>query len=167
MAVMVPSSSAGARPAEGPLAGVHVLDLARVLAGPYAAMLLGDLGAEVIKVERPGSGDDTRQWGPPFMPTGDGAESTYFLSVNRGKRSVAIDLKDPRERAFVEALVRWADVLVENFRPGVMDRLGLGDDRLAELNPRLGPLAITGLGEAGPPHVHPARAPRPQRPGGA
>src|SRR5260370_643640 len=112
MAVMVPSSSAGARPAEGPLAGVHVLDLARVLAGPYAAMLLGDLGAEVIKVERPGSGDDTRQWGPPFMPTGDGAESTYFLSVNRGKRSVAIDLKDPRERAFVEALVRWADVLV-------------------------------------------------------
>src|SRR5258708_26824680 len=135
---------------EGPLAGVHVLDLARVLAGPYAAMLLGDLGAEVIKVERPGSGDDTRQWGPPFMPTGDGAESTYFLSVNRGKRSVAIDLKDPRERAFVEALVRWADVLVENFRPGVMDRVGLGDDRLAELHPRLVRLAISGLGVAGP-----------------
>jgi crotonobetainyl-CoA:carnitine CoA-transferase CaiB-like acyl-CoA transferase len=135
---------------EGPLAGVHVLDLARVLAGPYAAMLLGDLGAEVIKVERPGSGDDTRQWGPPFMPAGDGAESTYFLSVNRGKRSVAIDLKDPRERAFVEALVRWADVLVENFRPGVMDRLGLGDDRLAELNPRLVRLAISGFGETGP-----------------
>ena len=134
----------------GPLAGVHVLDLARVLAGPYAAMLLGDLGAEVIKVERPGTGDDTRHWGPPFVPAGDGAESTYFLSVNRGKRSVAIDLKDPGEREFVEALVRWADVLVENFRPGVMDRLGLADDRLAELNPRLIRLAISGFGESGP-----------------
>jgi formyl-CoA transferase len=154
MTVNHPSSPAGegadaSRPA-GPLAGVHVLDLARVLAGPYAAMLLGDLGAEVIKVERPGAGDDTRQWGPPFMPAGDGAESTYFLAVNRGKRSVAIDLKDPGERAFVEALVRWADVLIENFRPGVMDRLGLGDDRLAELNPRLVRLAISGFGETGP-----------------
>jgi crotonobetainyl-CoA:carnitine CoA-transferase CaiB-like acyl-CoA transferase len=138
----------------GPLAGVHVLDLARVLAGPYAAMLLGDLGAEVIKVERPGAGDDTRGWGPPFVPAASeqhrGAESTYFLSVNRGKRSVAIDLKDPAERAFVEALVRWADVLVENFRPGVMDRLGLADDRLAELNPRLIRLGISGFGERGP-----------------
>jgi formyl-CoA transferase len=140
----------------GPLAGVHVLDLARVLAGPYAAMLLGDLGAEVIKVERPGAGDDTRHWGPPFVQgagdaaAGDRAESTYFLSVNRGKRSAAIDLKDPGEREFVEALVRWADVLVENFRPGVMDRLGLSDDRLAELNPRLIRLSISGFGEQGP-----------------
>ncbi len=113
-------------------------------------MLLGDLGAEVIKVERPGSGDDTRNWGPPFMPAGGGTESTYFPSVNRGKRSVAIDLKDPDERAFVEALVRWADVLIENFRPGVMDRLQLGDDRLAELNPRLVRLSISGFGESGP-----------------
>jgi crotonobetainyl-CoA:carnitine CoA-transferase CaiB-like acyl-CoA transferase len=113
-------------------------------------MLLGDLGAEVIKVERPGAGDDTRRWGPPFVPAGDGAESTYFLSINRGKRSVAIDLKDPAERGFVEALVRWADVLVENFRPGVMDRLGLGDARLAQLNPRLIRLAISGFGENGP-----------------
>jgi crotonobetainyl-CoA:carnitine CoA-transferase CaiB-like acyl-CoA transferase len=145
----------------GPLTGVHVLDLARVLAGPYAAMLLGDLGAEVIKVERPGAGDDTRHWGPPFVQAagdavagdgaaGDGAESTYFLSVNRGKRSVAIDLKDPGEREFIEALARWADVLVENFRPGVMDRLGLSDDRLAELNPRLVRLSISGFGENGP-----------------
>jgi formyl-CoA transferase len=140
----------------GPLAGVHVLDLARVLAGPYAAMLLGDLGAEVIKVERPGAGDDTRHWGPPFVQAagdgaaGDAAESTYFLSVNRGKRSVAIDLKDPGEREFIEALVRWADVLVENFRPGVMDRLGLSDDRLAELNPRLIRLSISGFGDRGP-----------------
>jgi formyl-CoA transferase len=159
----------------GPLAGVHVLDLARVLAGPYAAMLLGDLGAEVIKVERPGAGDDTRHWGPPFVQAGsgsagdraagdraagdraagdgaagDGAESTYFLSINRGKRSVAIDLKDPGEREFVEALVRWADVLVENFRPGVMHRLGLADDRLVQLNPRLIRLSISGFGERGP-----------------
>ena len=140
----------------GPLAGVPVLDLARVLAGPYAAMLLGDLGAEVIKVERPGAGDDTRHWGPPFVQAagdgaaGDAAESTYFLSVNRGKRSVAIDLKDPGEREFIEALVRWADVLVENFRPGVMDRLGLSDDRLAELNPRLIRLSISGFGDRGP-----------------
>jgi len=137
------------RPA-GPLAGVHVLDLARVLAGPYAAMLLADLGAEVIKVERPGAGDDTRTWGPPFMPTGEGSESTYFLSVNRGKRSAAIDLKDAKERGFTEALVRWADVLIENFRPGVMERLGLGDERLAELNPRLIRLAISGFGDVGP-----------------
>ena len=134
----------------GPLAGVHVLDLARVLAGPYAAMLLGDLGAEVIKVERPGAGDDTRHWGPPFVPAGDGAESTYFLSINRGKRSVAIDLKDTAEDGFVAALVRWADVLIENFRPGVMDRLGLGDARLAELNPRLIRLSISGFGDNGP-----------------
>jgi crotonobetainyl-CoA:carnitine CoA-transferase CaiB-like acyl-CoA transferase len=140
----------------GPLAGLHVLDLARVLAGPYAAMLLGDLGAEVIKVERPGVGDDTRRWGPPFVQAagdgaaGDGGESTYFLSVNRGKRSVAIDLKDPGEREFIEALVRWADVLIENFRPGVMDRLGLSDDRLAELNPRLIRLSISGFGDRGP-----------------
>src|SRR5579863_3468100 len=135
----------------GPLAGLRVLDLARVLAGPYAAMLLGDLGAEVIKVERPGTGDDTRHWGPPFVQAaGDGAESTYFLSVNRGKRSVAVDLKDPDEREFVEALVRWADVLVENFRPGVMDRLGLSDDRLAKLNPRLIRLSISGFGDRGP-----------------
>jgi len=133
----------------GPLAGVRVLDLARVLAGPYAAMLLADLGAEVIKVERPETGDDTRSWGPPFAgPEGD-RQSTYFLSVNRGKRSITIDLKDPAERGFVTDLIGWADVLVENFRPGVMERLGLGDERLAELNPGLVCLSISGFGEAG------------------
>jgi len=135
---------------KGPLAGVRVLDLARVLAGPFAAMLLADLGAEVIKVERPGAGDDTRSWGPPFAGPEDGRQSTYFLSVNRGKRSVTVDLKDPAERGFVEELIRWADVLVENFRPGVMDRLGLGDERLAELNPGLVRLSISGFGDAGP-----------------
>jgi len=134
----------------GPLAGVRVLDLARVLAGPFAAMLLADLGAEVIKVERPGTGDDTRSWGPPFAGPEDGRQSTYFLSVNRGKRSVTVDLKDPAERGFVEELIRWADVLVENFRPGVMDRLGLSDERMAELNPALVRLSISGFGDTCP-----------------
>jgi crotonobetainyl-CoA:carnitine CoA-transferase CaiB-like acyl-CoA transferase len=134
----------------GPLAGVRVLDLARVLAGPFATMVLADLGAEVIKVERPGAGDDTRSWGPPFAGPEGSQESTYFLSVNRGKRSVALDLKDPAEREFVEGLVRWADVLVENFRPGVMERLGLGDERLSELNPGLIRLSISGFGDEGP-----------------
>ena len=123
--------------------------MSRVLAGPYAAMLLADLGAEVIKVERPGTGDDTHAWGPPFV-TGTGeAESTYFLSANRGKLSVTIDLKDAVERPFLTALLRWADVVIENFRPGVMDRLGLGDDVLAELNPRLVRLSISGFGDGG------------------
>ena len=135
--------------ARGPLAGVRVLDLSRVLAGPYAAMLLADLGAEVIKIERPGSGDDTRSWGPPFAGP-DASQSTYFLAVNRGKRSVTVDLKDPLEREFVDGLVQWADVLVENFRPGVMERLRLGDDRLAELNPGLVRLSISGFGDEGP-----------------
>jgi formyl-CoA transferase len=134
----------------GPLAGVRVLDLARVLAGPFAAMLLADLGAEVIKVERPGTGDDTRSWGPPFAGPEDSRQSTYFLSVNRGKRSVTVDLKDPAEGGFVEELIRWADVLVENFRPGVMDRLGLSDERLSELNPALVRLSISGFGDTGP-----------------
>src|ERR1700732_2109311 len=105
MAVPPPPAAQG-HDAAGPVPGLHVLDLSRVLAGPYAAMLLSDLGAEVIKVERPGAGDDTRHWGPPFVSAGDPADdsavSTYFLSVNRGKRSVAIDLKDPSERGFVE-----------------------------------------------------------------
>jgi len=134
----------------GPLAGVHVLDFSRVLAGPYATMVLGDLGAEVIKIEHPGTGDDTRLWGPPFIESAAERESTYFLSVNRNKRSVTIDMKDFEERPFIEDLVRWADVVVENFRPGVMDRLGLGDERLEELNPGLVRLSINGFGDDGP-----------------
>ena len=136
--------------AGGPLRGINVLDLSRVLAGPYATMILGDLGAEVIKVEQPGSGDDTRQWGPPFMASPNGAESTYFLSANRNKRSITIDLKDPAEREFIERLVRWADVIVENFRPGVMDRLGLSDEQLEAMNPELIRLSISGFGDDGP-----------------
>jgi len=134
----------------GPLEGVHVLDLSRVLAGPYATMILGDLGADVIKVELPGSGDDTRMWGPPFIPTERGDESTYFLSANRNKRGITVDLKDPAEWPFIERLVRWADVIVENFRPGVMDRLGLGDDALEAMNPGLVRLSISGFGDDGP-----------------
>jgi crotonobetainyl-CoA:carnitine CoA-transferase CaiB-like acyl-CoA transferase len=127
---------------EGPLAGVVVADFGRVLAAPYATMLLGDLGADVVKVERPGVGDDTRAWGPPFA----GDEATYFLSVNRNKRSLVADLREPAGRSAAEALVRRADVLVENFRPGTLGRLGLGWERVHELNPRLVYCSITGFG---------------------
>jgi crotonobetainyl-CoA:carnitine CoA-transferase CaiB-like acyl-CoA transferase len=136
--------------AGGPLSDVVVLDLSRVLTGPYASMVLGDLGARVIKVERPGAGDDTREWGPPFVGPEDGRESTYFLSANRDKESVTLDLKDPGDVETLARLVRRADVLIENFRPGVLDRLGLTVGRLHELNPRLVILSITGFGHDGP-----------------
>ena len=116
-----------------PLDGLVVLDFTRILAGPLATMLLSDLGADVIKVERPGSGDDTRTWGPPFR----GKDATYFLSVNRGKRSVALDLVSEEGRDQALRLAERADVVVENFRSGVMDRLGLGYDDLRAVNPRL------------------------------
>jgi formyl-CoA transferase len=133
-----------------PLHGLRVVDLSRVLAGPYAAMLLADLGADVVKVERPGAGDDTRQWGPPFVGPDDARESTYFLSINRNKRSLVADLKDPGDVRLVRDLIADADVLIENFRHGVMDRLGLGAAELAELNPGLVTLSITGFGSDGP-----------------
>lgn len=121
-----------------------------MLAGPYASMLLGDLGARVIKVERPGAGDDTRNWGPPFVgPAGD-RQSTYYLSANRNKQSLVLDLKDPADLAVLRQLLRTADVLVENFRPGVMARLGLAEDELRRLNPALVTASITGFGETGP-----------------
>jgi crotonobetainyl-CoA:carnitine CoA-transferase CaiB-like acyl-CoA transferase len=138
----------------GPLTGTLVVDLSRALAGPHATMMLGDLGARVVKVEVPGSGDDTRGWGPPFVqPTGDGShptESTYFLSANRNKQSVIMDLKAEADRERLLELVRRADVLVENFRTGVLDRLGLGFDRLHAVNPALVILSITGFGHDGP-----------------
>ncbi|UER55287.1 CoA transferase [Kineosporiaceae bacterium SCSIO 59966] len=136
----------------GPLAGTVVVDLTRALAGPHAGMMLGDLGARVIKVETPGTGDDTRGWGPPFVePVGGGQrQSTYFLSCNRNKESIALDLKSDEGRDVLEALVRRADVLLENFRPGVLDRLGYSTGRLAELNPRLVVLSISGFGHDGP-----------------
>ncbi|MDN5768072.1 MAG: CoA transferase [Humibacillus sp.] len=134
----------------GPLADVLVVDLSRALAGPHATMMLGDLGARVIKVETPDSGDDTRGYGPPFVGVGDARESTYFLAANRNKESVALDLKDAGDREVLLALVDRADVLVENFRTGVLDRLGLGIDALMARNPRLVVLSITGFGHDGP-----------------
>lgn len=133
----------------GPLDGIVVLDLARVLAGPLTAMMLADLGARVIKVERPGAGDDTRSWGPPFVGEED-PQSTYFLALNRNKESIALDLTDPADREVLLGLVARADVLVENFRPGVMDRLGLSREVLEEVNPRLVSLSISGFGVTGP-----------------
>jgi crotonobetainyl-CoA:carnitine CoA-transferase CaiB-like acyl-CoA transferase len=135
----------------GPLDGVLVVDLTRALAGPHAGMMLGDLGARVIKVESPGSGDDSRGWGPPFVqPEGAGRESTYFFSANRNKESITLDLKDPADADVLRELVRRADVLLENFRPGTLAKLGFGTDVLAELNPRLITLAISGFGHDGP-----------------
>src|SRR5947209_18671080 len=105
-----------------PLQGVRVLDLSRVLAGPYCTMMLGDLGAEVIKIEQPGSGDETRRWGPPFQ----GGESAYYLAVNRNKKSVTLNLKDKRGVELLRSLARSSDVLIENFRVGALERMGLG-----------------------------------------
>ena len=127
-----------------PLEGILVADFSRVLAGPLASMLLADLGAEVIKVERP-EGDDTRAWGPPWTP---GGESTYFQSVNRNKRSVTLDLRDRGDLALARTLIARADVLIENFRPGTMERLGLGEDANRAANPRLVSASLTGFGSS-------------------
>jgi formyl-CoA transferase/CoA:oxalate CoA-transferase len=124
-----------------------VVDLSRVLAGPFATMYMADMGARVIKIERPGKGDDTRGYGPPFVE----GESTYFMSINRGKKSVVIDLKKPAGLALVHRLVDQADVLVENFRPGTAERLKLGYDQLAERNPRLIYVSVSGFGQRGAP----------------
>lgn len=132
-------------PATGPLDGILVADFSRVLAGPLATMTLADMGARVIKVERPGQGDDTRSWGPPYSPTG----STYFESVNRNKESVTLNLGDPADLSLARELAIRADVLVENFRPGTMDKLGLGYSELSADNPRLVYASITGFGSAG------------------
>jgi len=133
------------------LRGLLVLDLSRALAGPHAAMMLGDLGARVVKLEHPAGGDDSRGWGPPFLyPNGAERESTYFMAANRNKESIAIDLKSASGQAMLAGLVRHADVLVENFRTGVLDRLGFSVERLLELNPRLIVLSVTGFGHDGP-----------------
>ncbi|XP_041736981.2 succinate--hydroxymethylglutarate CoA-transferase isoform X2 [Coregonus clupeaformis] len=129
-----------------PLDGVKVLDLTRVLAGPFATMILGDLGAEIIKVERPGAGDDTRSWGPPFV----GDESAYFLSVNRNKKSVAVNLKDPRGAKIILELAGMCDVLVENYLPGKLDQMGLGYDDVHKAAPKLVYCSISGYGQTGP-----------------
>ena len=129
-----------------PLDGIRVLDLSRVLAGPYCTMLLADLGADVIKVERPGVGDETRSWGPPFA----GGESAYFLAVNRGKRSVALELSRPADQEALRRLARRADVVVENFRAGTAERLGAGYEQLARENPKLVYCSISGFGDERP-----------------
>ncbi|HEU4567993.1 MAG TPA: CoA transferase [Marmoricola sp.] len=133
----------------GPLSDLLVLDLTRALAGPHAAMMLGDMGARVIKVESP-TGDDTRSWGPPFVGPDERRESSYFLSANRNKESLTLDLKDPADAEVLARLVERADVLMENFRTGVLDRLGFPVARLHELNPRLVVMSITGFGHDGP-----------------
>ncbi|XP_020500732.2 succinate--hydroxymethylglutarate CoA-transferase isoform X1 [Labrus bergylta] len=129
-----------------PLEGVRVLDLTRVLAGPFSTMILGDLGAEVVKVERPGAGDDTRAWGPPFV----GAESAYFLSVNRNKKSIAVDLKHPKGARIIQELAGVSDVLVENYLPGKLLEMGLGYEQLSRVNPQLIYCSISGYGQTGP-----------------
>ncbi len=134
-----------------PLDGVMVLDLSRVLSGPFCTMMLADMGARVIKIERPGRGDDTRQWGPPFIS----GESSYFLSINRNKQSVALDFKHPAGRALLDRLVEKADVLVENFHPGTLDRMGLGYDDVSERHPGLIYCSITGYGRTGPNYDRP------------
>ncbi|MFY0408487.1 CaiB/BaiF CoA transferase family protein [Solicola sp. PLA-1-18] len=132
------------------LSDVVVVDLTRALAGPHAGMMLGDMGARVIKVETPNGGDDTRGWGPPFVGPEDDRESTYFLSCNRNKESVTADLKSPEGKELLTRLVRHADVLLENFRTGVLDRLGFSVEQLHELNPRLVICSMTGFGHDGP-----------------
>jgi crotonobetainyl-CoA:carnitine CoA-transferase CaiB-like acyl-CoA transferase len=132
--------------ARAPLAGLTVIDFSRVLSGPYCTMLLADLGARVIKIEHPDRGDDTRAWGPPFV----GGESAYFLSVNRNKESVTLDLKHRDAARVVEALLDRADVVVENFRPGTMDKLGIGFEAVTAHRPRLVYCSISGFGQSGP-----------------
>jgi crotonobetainyl-CoA:carnitine CoA-transferase CaiB-like acyl-CoA transferase len=129
-----------------PLGGIRVIDLSRILAGPYCTQALADAGADVIKVEEPGKGDDTRRWGPPFVE----GESTYFLAVNRGKRSLTLNLKHPRGREILFRLLEDADVLVENFRPGTLEKLGVGEDEMRRRCPRLVFASISGYGADGP-----------------
>ena len=135
--------------ATGPLAGVRVLDLSRVLAGPWATQILGDLGAEVVKVEQPGQGDDTRRWGPPFLPDGS-RDSAYYLCANRNKKSVALNMADPRGAEIIRAMARQADIVVENFKVGGLKKYGLDYASLSADNPKLVYCSITGFGQTGP-----------------
>ena len=136
-----------------PLEGLRVLDLTRALAGPYCTMMLGDLGADVIKVERPGRGDESRGWGPPFVGEAYGpypGESAYFIAANRNKRSITVNLKHPQGQEIVRRLAAASDAFVENFRTGVLDRMGLGYEDLRTINPRLVYCSISGYGRTGP-----------------
>ncbi len=141
-----------------PLEGMRILDLTRAMAGPFCTMMLGDLGADVVKVERPGRGDESRGWGPPFVGKPYGpypGESAYFISANRNKRSITLNLKKPEGQDIVRRLAAQSDALVENFRTGVLDRLGLGYEQLRRVNPRLVYCSISGYGSTGPYAAHP------------
>lgn len=143
----------------GPLSHVRVLDLSRIMAGPWAGQVLADLGADVIKVERPAVGDDTRTWGPPFLKDREGTatrEAGYYLAVNRGKRSVTIDLADPAGQAIVRELAAQSDIVLENFKAGTLSRYGLGYDDLLAVKPDLIYCSITGFGQTGPKRDHAA-----------
>lgn len=137
----------------GPLSHIRVLDLSRIMAGPWSGQILADLGADVIKVERKGVGDDTRRWGPPFLKSESGeetGESGYYLSVNRGKRSIELDIAAEEDQSVIKALAASSDILLENFKSGTLDRYGLGYDDLKSVNPRLIYCSITGFGASGP-----------------
>jgi crotonobetainyl-CoA:carnitine CoA-transferase CaiB-like acyl-CoA transferase len=137
----------------GPLSHIRILDLSRIMAGPWAGQILADLGADVVKVERPGAGDDTRGWGPPFLKDRSGAETReagYYLSVNRGKRSITLDLDKPEGQRVVRALAERSDIVLENFKVGTLARFGLGYEQLKAVNPKLIYCSITGFGQSGP-----------------
>ncbi|MFG1392211.1 CaiB/BaiF CoA transferase family protein [Xanthobacter agilis] len=150
MSADTPAPDAARDPA--PLAGLRVLELARILAGPWCGQMLADLGAEVVKVERPGAGDDTRTWGPPFLTGADGADlgAAYFHATNRGKRSVAIDFETAEGQAAIRALAAQSDVLIENFKLGGLKKYGLDYESLKQVNPRLVYCSVTGFGQDGP-----------------
>ena len=135
--------------ATGPLAGLIVLDLSRVLAGPWCSQILGDLGAEIIKVEQPGMGDDTRRWGPPFLPDGSN-DSAYYLSANRNKRSISVNMADPQGAALLQNLAATADIVLENFRVDGLKKYGLDYDSIRAINPDVIYCSITGFGQTGP-----------------
>src|SRR5207302_3763540 len=146
VSIMPPTLSSTTMRRVLPLEGIRVLDLSRVLAGPYCAMLLAELGADVVKVVRPGEGDETRKWGPPYA----GGEAAYFLSVNRGKRSIAVDLGKPEGQEVVRRLARTSDVVLENFRRGTAKRFGIAYDDLERDNLRLVYCSISGFGGRAP-----------------
>ncbi len=146
-------------PSQGPLSHVKVLDLSRILAAPWASQILADLGAEVVKVERPGAGDDTRTWGPPFLKDAEGRdtkEAGYYLAVNRGKRSITVNLDSPEGQEIVRALAMRADIVLENYKAGTLARYGLDEASLRRLNPRLIYCSVTGFGQTGPRRDQPA-----------
>jgi crotonobetainyl-CoA:carnitine CoA-transferase CaiB-like acyl-CoA transferase len=137
----------------GPLSAIRVLDLSRILAGPWCTQILADLGAEVIKIERPNVGDDTRHWGPPWLRDARGnetGESAYYLSTNRGKHSVTVDIAHPEGRRVIEQLAARSDVLIENFKTGDLASKGLGYEQIRAVNPRIVYCSITGFGQTGP-----------------